>query len=112
MKFDREKVLERKAVANFRRRALHRVARRVVSSNRAVREKLWKLQGGRCAGLVTSGRYIPCSNKILPNALCDCDHIVEIRHGGQDDFANLQLLCRWKCHRNKTTLNRLSQRVY
>lgn len=110
MKSISEIVLQRKAVANFRRRSKLRIKKRVASRNADFRTKLWRLQGWKCAGLVIRGVYVPCSHEIRPFK-SECDHIIELRYLGQDDFHNLQLLCR-PCHLEKTRLNRLSERAH
>lgn len=57
-----------------------------------------------CAGLrYPSGAYASCLN--IPT---DLDHIIELRHGGLNEYKNYQMLC-GSCHNTKTIGNRTEQ---
>ena len=76
-------------------------ASRNASSNIHNRIQLLKDQGGYCAGLLmANGVYRTCNNKAT-----ECDHIIELRHGGIDSIEYLQMLC-CGCHRDKTRKNK------
>lgn len=72
---------------------------RNVSGNKYVRHRLIEEQGYKCAGLVYSDEYHPCKN--YPT---ECDHMIELRHGGTDSVENLQMICNG-CHVEKTRMN-------
>jgi hypothetical protein len=79
--------------------------RRVCGSDRS-REALLKEQNDMCAGLLYKDGYISCS--LYPT---DCDHMVELRHGGEDSIEYCQMLC-YNCHHKKTRLNSKGQIVF
>lgn len=110
MKSHVEYVLQRKAIANFRKRSPVRIRNRKASRDITLREKLCRSQRNRCAGTVERGVYVPCF-RFITAASAECDHIIELQYGGHDAYFNLQLLCR-PCHRRKTSLNRLSPHAH
>jgi len=66
-----------------------------------IRQKLLREQRYKCAGLIyPDGSYRECND--IPT---DLDHIIELRHGGPNEYANYQMLCCW-CHINKTAWNK------
>jgi hypothetical protein len=79
--------------------------RRVCGSDRS-RGALLKEQNDTCAGLLYKDGYISCSS--YPT---DCDHMVELRHGGEDSIEYCQMLC-YDCHHKKTKLNSKGQIVF
>jgi 5-methylcytosine-specific restriction endonuclease McrA len=84
-----------------------RETQRKASGSSSIRARLCRDQGDSCAGLLKeSGRYESCGHDVT-----DCDHIVELRHGGDDDITNLQMLCH-DCHLAKTAANYHGQVCY
>lgn len=82
----------------------NRCSSRTASSSLRNREQLKKDQGGYCAGLLmANGTYRPCHN-----LWTECDHIIELRHGGFDRIEYLQGLCS-SCHCDKTAANFFGQ---
>jgi len=64
------------------------------------RSQLRRDQANKCAGILRwYGVYKKCDK-----AEEQCDHIIELRHGGVDDITNLQMLC-CECHKEKTSGN-------
>lgn len=47
------------------------------------------------------GRCHKCTRKLGPADDWDCDHIIALENGGNDDDANLAPCCDW-CHDDKT----------
>jgi|Laugrespbdmm15sn_2_1035079.scaffolds.fasta_scaffold42056_1 hypothetical protein len=92
----------------FERRPRYRISSsRNASSNPRIRKQLLMDQRGYCAGLLmANGHYRRCDFKAT-----DCDHIIELRHGGYDRIEFLQMLCT-RCHRTKTRLNRFRQTTW
>ena len=78
-----------------------RKVNRRLSSNPRIRRDLIEEQQNMCAGILNAkGQYLPCNRKPT-----QCDHIIEIRHGGKDEKKNLQMLC-YICHGpGKTSFN-------
>jgi len=80
---------------------------RKASARSCNRNQLCKDQSNRCAGILRRcGVYKKC-DRITD----DCDHIIELRHGGVDDITNLQMLCH-DCHLAKTAANYHGQVFY
>jgi hypothetical protein len=79
---------------------------RRVCGNEKARKALLKEQGDKCAGLLYKDGYISCSSYPI-----DCDHMVELRHGGEDSIEYCQMLC-YDCHHKKTKLNSKGQFVF
>ena len=88
-------------------RAKYNRSSRNASSSETNRKILINEQDGICRGLLLpSGYYRSCIFRAT-----ECDHIIEIRHGGKDYIDFLQMLCN-NCHRKKTALNYSGQICY
>jgi len=72
---------------------------RNASSNKKIRDMLLREQDEFCAGLLKGNIYSNCKNRAT-----ECDHIIELRHGGRDNIENFQMLCT-SCHCEKTAKN-------
>jgi 5-methylcytosine-specific restriction endonuclease McrA len=74
------------------------------SEGSRVREGLLYDQKFKCAGLrYPGGSYRRCNER--PSYL---DHIIELRHGGLNEYDNYQMLCHG-CHAKKTAWNSKEQ---
>lgn len=88
-------------------RAKYNRSSRNASASERKRKILINEQDGICRGLLLpSGYYRPCRYRAS-----ECDHIIEIRHGGEDCIDFLQMLCN-SCHCEKTALNYSGQNCY
>jgi 5-methylcytosine-specific restriction endonuclease McrA len=79
---------------------------RKASKRSCNRNQLCKDQTNRCAGILRWYGYRKCDK-----AGEECDHIIELRHGGVDDITNLQMLC-YECHKKKSSGNCGEQRCF
>jgi hypothetical protein len=88
-------------------RARYNRSSRNASASESKREILINEQNGICRGLLLpSGYYRRCWRRAT-----ECDHIIEIRHGGEDCIDFLQMLCH-ECHCEKTSRNYRRQLCY
>jgi len=76
-----------------------RVSRKSLSTqNRKAIIKAWGGRCGSCRCEITKERYEDLSE----NYMCDIDHFIPLRHGGENDYNNLWPIC-GNCHRYKST---------
>lgn len=64
--------------------------RQNLAQNKALRDKLRKAQNNLC----------PYCQRTLEEKKCELDHRTPIARGGDDDFENLALCCKW-CNHHK-----------
>jgi 5-methylcytosine-specific restriction endonuclease McrA len=81
--------------------------KRSKSSCLTIRRTLLFRQKNICPGLTYLDKtHISCGHK--PS---ECDHVIELRYGGDDSIGNLLMLCR-QCHLIKTAANRIEQTIF
>ena len=81
--------------------------KRAKSSCLTIRKTLLSRQKNACPGITYLDKtHVPCGRE--PS---ECDHVVELRYGGDDSLGNLLMLCR-VCHLAKTKANRMEQTVF
>lgn len=91
----------------FKMNARFRTYSRAASASSSNRNTLKGEQDSICRGLLLPNmRYRPCGFRAT-----ECDHIIELRHGGKDIIDNLQMLC-GMCHNEKTAKNYRGQLCY